>query len=196
MLDWVSHYGYIGLFGALMFGIAGLPIPDETILVFCGYLIAAGRMTWGGAFATAVAGSLCGITLSYFIGRTAGHALVLRYGRYVHVTQKQLDEVHSWFQRLGHWLLTFGYFILGVRHLTALVAGLSELEFGIFARYAYAGAVLWVATFLGIGYFVGDHWPAAITGLRRYSWCLIAAGVVVGAIYVGYRSRSVYTRRR
>jgi membrane protein DedA with SNARE-associated domain len=187
MLDWISQYGYIGLFAALMFGIAGLPIPDETILVFCGYLIAIGRMTWAGALATGIAGSICGITLSYLIGRSAGYALIHRYGRYVHITERRLEGVHTWFRRLGHWLLTFGYFILGVRHLTALVAGSSRLEFGVFARFAYTGAVLWVASFLGIGYLVGDKWPAALDSVRRYSWGLVGAGLVAGAAYLAVR---------
>jgi len=195
MLNWISHYGYFGLFAALMLGIAGLPIPDETILVFCGYLIAIRKMTWGGAFATGLAGSICGITVSYWIGRTAGYSLVIRYGRYLHVNESRLQQVHTWFERLGHWLLTFGYFILGVRHLTALAAGLSQLRFSLFARYAYAGAVLWVATFLGVGYFVGDRWPVAIGSVRKFSWWLILAGLIAVAGYLLLR-RAVVSRRK
>jgi membrane protein DedA with SNARE-associated domain len=195
MLDWISHYGYFGLFAALMLGIAGLPIPDETILVFCGYLIATGRMTWPAALATGIAGSICGITLSYFIGRAAGYPLIRRYGRYVHITESRLEVVHAWFRRLGHWLLTFGYFILGVRHLTALVAGSSRLEFGVFARYAYTGAALWVPTFLGIGYLVGDKWPAAMNLVGRYSWWLVAAGVLAGLVYLLARRAGKRFRR-
>ena len=35
---WITEYGYIALFFLLMLGIVGLPIPDETIMVFSGYL--------------------------------------------------------------------------------------------------------------------------------------------------------------
>ena len=38
VFGWVATYGYGALFGLLIFGIVGLPIPDETLLVFCGYL--------------------------------------------------------------------------------------------------------------------------------------------------------------
>lgn len=175
----ISHYGYAGLFAALLLGIVGVPLPDETILVFCGYLIASGRMHPVPAFLAAVAGSISGISLSYVLGRTLGHRMVVRYGRYIHLTQTRLERVHAWFARIGNWVLTFGYFILGVRHFTALVAGLSELEFGVFARYAWSGAVLWVATFLTLGYIVGDNWRNAIVFVHHYTWAF--AGIMAAA---------------
>jgi membrane protein DedA with SNARE-associated domain len=182
VLQWISQYGYAALFACLMFGIAGLPIPDETILVFCGYLIATGRMQPALAFATGLAGAMAGITLSYWIGRTAGHAVVERYGRFLHVTPRDLDRVHSWFDRFGNWLLTIGYFIPGVRHFTALVAGISRLEMKTFAAFAYAGAAIWVGTFLTLGYFFGENWQVVDKLLSRYTLPFMLVGAVICAL--------------
>ena len=44
VFGWISTYGYAGIFFALVLGIVGLPIPDETVMVFCGYLISTGRL--------------------------------------------------------------------------------------------------------------------------------------------------------
>ena len=99
----------------------------------------------------ALAGSCCGITVSYFIGRTAGLAVVHRFGRYLRVNEQQLDRVHRWFDRSGHWALFGGYYIAGVRHFTAIIAGASKLEFHTFALYAWAGAATWVAVFPDAG---------------------------------------------
>ena len=38
LFQWVSQYGYAALFALLVLGIVGLPIPDETLLTFAGYL--------------------------------------------------------------------------------------------------------------------------------------------------------------
>ena len=67
-----------------------------------------------------------------------------------------MDDVTRWFYRFGLWLLSVGYFILGVRHFTALVAGMSQLSLRRFAAFAYPGAAVWVATFLTLGYRFGD----------------------------------------
>lgn len=180
VLAWLSHYGYAGLFALLMLGIVGLPVPDETLLVFSGYLISTGRLHALPAFAAALAGSMCGISLSYTIGRSLGHAMVLRYGRFLHITEDPLARVHRWFERAGEWLLTIGYFIPGVRHFTALVAGTSELEYRRFALFAYPGAAVWVSTFLAVGYFVGDHWRSAMELVHRYT--LLFAVVLLVAV--------------
>lgn len=181
VLSWLSHYGYAGLFGLLVLGIVGLPIPDETLLVFSGYLISTGRLHPLLAFLSGFAGSACGISLSYTIGRTLGHPFVMRYGRFFHITEARMDRMHRWFHRVGDWLLTIGYFIPGVRHFTALVAGMSELEYSTFARFAYAGAAIWVATFLFVGYLVGEHWKAAMELVHRYT-LLFAAALAMAAL--------------
>jgi membrane protein DedA with SNARE-associated domain len=160
VFEWITQYGLIALFACLMLGIIGLPIPDETLMVFCGYLISKGTLdpyaTWG----TALAGSVCGITCSYIIGRTLGLSVVTKYGKYIHFTPDKLDKVLKWFDRIGHWALFVGYYIAGVRHFSAIVAGTSGLKPTHFALYAYSGAAVWVTTFLSIGYFVGENWKA------------------------------------
>ncbi|MBA2251795.1 MAG: DedA family protein, partial [Nitrospirales bacterium] len=35
---WIADYGYVAIFGLLVLGIVGLPVPDEALLTFVGYL--------------------------------------------------------------------------------------------------------------------------------------------------------------
>ena len=39
ILAWITEYGYAAIIGLLMLGIVGLPVPDETLLTFTGYLV-------------------------------------------------------------------------------------------------------------------------------------------------------------
>ena len=179
LFEWLTHYGYAGLSTLLLLGIVGLPVPDETLLVFSGYLISRGRFNGPLTYGAALFGSICGISISYFIGRTLGHQAVLRFGSYLGLTQQHLDRVHRWFQKTGEWLLTFGYFVPGVRHFTALVAGTSNLEFGRFAAFAWPGAAVWVACFLTLGYFVGENWEQAVALVHRYTLLAVVLGVAI-----------------
>ena len=142
VLAWIAQYGYLAIFSLLVLGIVGLPVPDETLLTFTGYLVFRGHLSPPLAFLSAFAGSTCGITLSYTLGRTFGIALIHRYGRYLRITGDRVEKAHAWFRRAGHWSLTIGYFIPGVRHFTAYAAGMSELEYPTFALFAYAGALV------------------------------------------------------
>src|SRR6185295_8603588 len=158
ILQWVSTNGYPAIFFLLMLGIVGLPIPDETLLVFCGYLISQGKLDPTTTWFTAASGSLCGITLSYAIGRTLGLGVIHRYGAVLRITPARLDSVHRWFDRIGHWALFVGYYIAGVRHFTAIVAGVSRISIFSFMAYAWTGGLLWVSTFLTLGYYLGENW--------------------------------------
>lgn len=181
---WVAAHGYGALYLLLALGVVGLPIPDETLLVFTGYLIFRGSLHPVGAFVAAVAGAWTGISGSYLLGRTLGVGAVHRYGRYIHFTEARLAYVHRWFDRIGHWMLVVGYYIIGVRHFTAIVAGMSKLEYPTFIAYAWTGGALWVSTFLGLGYLLGDNWRPAAELVQHYL-AYASAGIVTAAI-LGY----------
>jgi membrane protein DedA with SNARE-associated domain len=186
---WIAHYGYAAIFGLLVLGIVGLPVPDETLLAFSGYLVFHGRLRLPLAYGSALAGSLCGITLSYTLGRTFGLGLIHRYGRYLRITEDNVQRAHAWFARAGHWALTFGYFVPGVRHLTAFAAGMSELEPHQFAVFAYPGGCAWVASFMGLGYFLGERWQAVERNVHHYLLLGTVLAVIGLAAWLVWRKR-------
>src|SRR5580658_901586 len=201
ILEWISQYGYFAVFFLLMLGIVGLPVPDETLLAFSGYLAFKGNLSLPLAFAAAWAGSTCGITISYYLGRTFGLKLIHRYGRYVRITEEHVMKAHAWFERVGHWGLTFGYFVPGVRHLTAYAAGMSEVAPRQFALFAYSGGFLWAASFLLLGYFLGERWKVVEGRIHQYAmWFTIAAVALLVVYWIGrkisLRRRDAETRRQ
>jgi len=191
VLDWITQYGYLAIFLLLVCGIVGLPVPDETLLTFSGYLVFKGHLGLLGAFGAALGGSLCGITISYTLGRTFGIQLIHRYGKYVRLSEEHINKAHAWFERVGHWGLTIGYFVPGVRHLTAYAAGMSAVEAPQFALFAYSGGFLWVASFLTLGYFLGERWQVVEKNIERYFAGVTVAAVIVAAGYLIWR----WTRR-
>ncbi len=193
--QFLAHYGYFALFGLLMLGIVGPLIPDETILVLAGIAIHRGEMAPLPAFGAAVAGSLCGITLSYLLGRT-GLVYAVKHVPWLdrHVGN-HLPEAHRWFDRYGKWTLFFGYFIAGVRHFTALVAGTSGLGPVPFALHAYPGGVLWVGCFLAMGYYLGEEWQRVAKQLDTVAIVAAVVVVVAGLVWWWWKKRSATNGR-
>jgi len=188
---WLTHYGAPALFVLLMLGVFGLPVPDETLLVFAGVLVGRGELRPVPVAAAAVSGAAIGITVSFVLGRSAGLPLLVRYGSVLHVTPAIVARVEQWFARIGKWLLAGGYFLPGVRHLTAVVAGASGLPPQTFAAFAYSGAVVWVSCFLLIGYTVGEEWRRLAADLHRQAAAVVGAAVLVVLTVVLWRRRSV-----
>jgi membrane protein DedA with SNARE-associated domain len=190
VLGWVAHYGYVAIFGLLMLGIVGLPIPDETLLMFTGYLIFKHELEPLPAFAAGFLGSICGISVSYALGRMLGLYLVTRLGHFLHIEPEALEQVRAWYERKGKYGLVISYFIPGIRHLAAYVAGSSRLSLPVFATFAYLGGLLWSSSFISIGYVLGDEWEQMSVSLHRY--LLIGAGVITVVIAIGF----ILMRRR
>ncbi len=152
------QYGSIALFFLLALGIFALPIPDETLMVIAGFLIAKGKLPLTSTLIAAYLGSMCGITLSYLLGSLVGKKALLRFGRYIGITHERLEKAHNWFERFGKWTLLIGYYIPGIRHITGFAAGSTYLKYWEFAVFAYTGAIIWVSTFISIGYFFYHQW--------------------------------------
>jgi membrane protein DedA with SNARE-associated domain len=193
-IQWVKHaiksYGYLGVFGSQMLGMFGLPVPDETILTFTGFLIHKHYLHPAPALLAAYLGSICGITLNYLVGRFVGFPLLHKYGYYLRLTDEIINRAHRWFEKYGKFALFMGYFLPGLRHLTAFSAGASRMEYRYFAPYAYTGGCVWVVTFIAVGYFLGEEWRQIVPQIRSYLW--MAVGLVILApclVYLMHRLR-------
>ena len=158
---WLVNYGSVALFVLLCVGIIALPVPEETLMIIAGALMRHDKLNIPATITAAILGSLCGITVSYLLGRLAGDYLLSKYGKWIGLTPIRRKKVHDWFERFGKWALPIGYFIPGIRHFTGFIAGSTKLEIKHFMLYAYSGGILWVSVFLSLGYFTGRYWVTA-----------------------------------
>lgn len=184
---WLQNYGSLALFILLALGIVALPIPEETLLVFTGLLLSKGKLHFSTTIFSAFLGSMTGITTSYMIGRTLGKYALLHYFGWAGITEAKLHQAHDWFEKYGKWLLFFGYFIPGVRHFTGVVAGVTLLEYPVFALFAYLGAALWVVTFLSIGYFFADYWSVLFNYVETRIEQLVVLALLSGLLWLMIR---------
>src|SRR4029079_11674481 len=105
VLQWITDYGYFGIFFLLVFGIIGLPIPDEWLLVISGYLAFKDVLGLFPTLAVAAMGSAGGLTVSYILGRTSGGYIIRKYGRWLSVDGQKMLRAQDWFRHLGRWVL-------------------------------------------------------------------------------------------
>ena len=177
--DWIVRHGYGAIFVLLMLGIVGLPVPDETLLVFAGYLSFKGTLRLETTVATGFLGSACGISISYALGRLLGLPALNKVGPLLHLRPEHLEQAHQWVERWGKYSLLLAYFVPGYRHLAAFLAGTSCLEPTVFARFAYAGALIWASCFVGLGYVAGNAWQQLIPLLHQTLHTVMLLGLVL-----------------
>lgn len=193
---WLLDYGSFALFFLLALGIIALPVPEETLLVFSGFLIHKGTFVFFPTFLYAYFGSVLGITVSYLIGHTGGLYVIKKYGGYIGFNEAKMNRAHSWFEHYGKWVLFVGYFIPGVRHFTGIFAGVADLEYRHFALYAYSGALFWVLLFISIGYFFGNYNRALFELIERNVEVLLTGSVVFILVLIGIQVWRVRSKKR
>ncbi len=192
MQSLIEHYGYFGIIVILIGGIVGLPLPDEVFLTYVGYSVYRESLGHIPALVSALIGTMGGITLSYYIGRRFGLPLLQKYGPKIHITEQKIEFTKKMFMKVGPFLLIAGYFIPGVRHLTAYIAAINNYPYRKFAFFAYTGAFIWTFTFITLGKVLGEKWRFVGYYLSHYSMYVILLFVLVMLIiYYLFKKRNV-----
>ncbi|WP_051317930.1 DedA family protein [Cohnella thermotolerans] len=189
LLELVFRYQYIGLFGAMSLGIVGLPVPDEVLLTAAGYLMSRGSMHLGWTMLAAVSGSVVGMSASYTLGRVIGLRLLEKYGRRIGFSPSRLERHEKLFAKWGQAIILIGYFVPGLRHATAVLAGVGRRPYRSFALYAAIGALLWTSVFELIGVLLGEHWREVTAIVHRNFVYLIAGAALLSVTALLWRWR-------
>ncbi|MEY2196986.1 DedA family protein [Neobacillus sp. BF23-41] len=179
----LEHYGYFGITFALIGGIVGLPIPDEVLLTYIGYNVFQGKLSYIMSIVSAFVGATGGISLSYLIGYKFGLPLLEKFGPKIHITEQKINRTKKLFRKFGPYLLLLGYFIPGVRHLSAYIAAVNLFTFRKFAVYAFTGALIWSITFITLGRILGENWTSVELYISTYSIYLITSLFVLSILF-------------
>ncbi|MEB3100190.1 DedA family protein [Ferviditalea candida] len=181
MLDFIAQYGYLGLFSSIAASLIGMPMPDETMMVFAGYLSSAGRLSFPVAWISSFAGSMVGMLVSYAIGRKFGRPFLERYGKWLFLSPGKLEKAEKWFQAYGIWTVSFGYYIPVVRHFTCYLSGIGRIPYPRYVLFAGTGAAVWTFTFLYLGHMLGANWRTIQDKLHSplLLILMLAAGIAV-----------------
>jgi membrane protein DedA with SNARE-associated domain len=175
----ITKYSYFEIFIALGLGIVGLPVPDETLMAYAGFLVFQGKLNYLYTILVAFTGTSCGITIGYVLGRTFGNPFIKRYAAKMHVNPDDIQNAEKFYNRYGKFALFVGYFIPGVRHLTAIFAGTSLMPYRTFALFAYLGGFFWTITLVSLGYFLGEKWRHVYMYSHRFIIPLVLLSIVV-----------------
>ena len=191
-LGLIDHYGYGGLFVALVLANVGVPIGAELIVPVAGGLAATGHLSavWL-TIVVAVLGELAGGTLGYLIGRFGGRPLIDRYGRYLHLSHANLDRVQAFFEKYGSFSIFICRFVPVIRGIISIPAGLAEMNLLHFYAWYAIGSTIFCGGLVLLGAELGGHLDSVLPLLHRAGLLTLAAAVViiVAAIVFALRRR-------
>jgi membrane protein DedA with SNARE-associated domain len=181
-----------GIYAIILLGFleaACVPIPSEVTFGFGGVLAYQGHLNLAQVIIIGSLAELAGSYASYYVGRRGGRPLVHKLGRYVLVTESDVNRAERFLEGRGAWAVSVGRMLPFVRAFTSIVAGLIRLPALRFGILSLIGTVIYATALASIGYGLGSAWESVNKGLTVVGYILFALIVLAIVGFVAYRLR-------
>ena len=205
----MATLSYAGI--ALLMGIesACIPLPSELIMPFAGAMtdpgVAASLSTTYGVqlpvfnlIAAAIAGAIgcnLGSELAYWVGAKGGRPAILKYGRYLLVSKKEIELADRWFEQRGEIIIFVARLLPVIRTFIAFPAGVARMNRAKFHIYTFVGSVPWCLMLAYVGQKLGVELLDEHSPLKHWMHRLdavIGVVVIVAAAYFVWSRVKVY----
>ena len=184
LVNTIGALGYPGIFLLMAMESSVFPVPSELVMPPAGYLAQQGKMNLWIAIFWGTAGSLAGAYANYFAAHYLGRPLLLRYGKYVWITEEKFAKVERYFRDHGEISTFIGRLLPVVRHLISLPAGLAGMNHFKFTLYTLLGAGIWVTILTYIGYFIGANQELIMKYSHQALISVVLVSIVIIMLYV------------
>ncbi len=130
-------------------------LPGDSLLFAAGAIIAKPEsgLNIGLMCILLIAAAVLGDLVNYHIGDYIGPKAFS--GRYKLLKKEYLERTQKFYEKHGGKTIIYARFIPIIRTFAPFIAGVGTMSYARFASYNIAGGVLWVLSFLLLGYFFG-----------------------------------------
>ena len=164
----VSAMGYTGIFLLMALENVFMILPSEVILAYAGYLVLTGEFNLWLVTTIAALGCNFGSSFVYYISAKGARPVLMRYGKYVLVSRRDIEKADEWFERYGQWAVFFCRMVPMLRSLIAIPAGVARMNFWKFNLYTFLGSWPFCLVLTYAGYALGEHWPTLEVYLKEF----------------------------
>ncbi len=154
----IARLGYAGVVLLMAIESACIPLPSEIIMPFSGYLVYTGRFNLWAVGVAGAFGCVVGSLVAYWVGMYGGRPLIEKYGRYILLSNHDLDLADRWFDRFGEVIVFASRLLPAVRTFIAFPAGVARMNLKKFVIYTFAGSLPWCIGLAYVGQRLGEKW--------------------------------------
>ncbi len=188
LIDWylgtleTGGYPLIALLMAIESSV--LPLPSEFVIPPAAHLAhKSGTFSMIGIVIAGTIGSWIGATAMYWTARWAGRPLVLRYGKYILITEEKVHGAERWASRFGSMGVFVSRLLPVVRHLIGIPAGIVQMNYKKFSIFTLVGSCVWCAVLCWIGVVAGQDEKLMAGQMHRITLWLGGAMAILGGMY-------------
>lgn len=183
----MARNGYALTFAVLLAEAIGLPFPAAIALVAAGAGVASHTLSGPAVLLTAMVALMIGDTVQFWLGRSAGWALLGFLCRLSMNPETCILRSAESFYKRGKVTLLFAKFVPGLNTMAAPLAGSMKMHFGQFLRLDSAGALMYSGAYLMLGYLSRDFLAAVLKGFHAAGRAMEIVLLTAVLVYAAYR---------
>lgn len=184
----VEKMGYLGIFFVTVLESFFTPIPSEFLLPFTGYLASQGKMNLFISSVFASFGSYFGTLpfylVSYYGGETFSKKLVDKYGKFILISEGDLEKMNKLFKKKGRFTVFFGRLIPGIRSLISFPAGIFRMKFFEYTLLTILGSLTWNLLLGLAGFLMGENWKIIANLVKSFENFVLFSIAVAVSFYL------------
>ncbi|MDB5077679.1 MAG: conserved rane protein of unknown function [Chloroflexi bacterium] len=196
-----NNLGYLGIVLAMAIESCCIPLPSEIIMPLAGAVTVSSvaqhlklTQTFNllGVSVAGAIGCVLGSVVAYAIGATGFRELLIKYGRYILISRRDVERADSFFAKYGDITVLISRLLPVVRTFISLPAGMARTNFPRFVVFTFLGSLVWCFVLALIGQKLGDNWTSLSSWFRRFD---VVIGVVIVILVVLYVRRHLRESR-
>jgi len=141
--EFFKEWHYIAVIVLMAMESSIFPIPSEVVIPPAAYWASQGKMSFWGVVLAGTFGSWLGSAITYWVSLAVGRTVILRFGKWIHITAEKLDRAERFVHRYEAGGIFFARLLPVIRHLISIPAGIVKMNFGLFSLMTVLGSFSW-----------------------------------------------------
>ncbi len=183
----VEHFPYVGLFILLILGAIGLPFPEDTTLILCGFLISTEVLKPLPALFVVYSGLLTTDFLLYSIGKKYGHNIVQHKYFQKIISPARLVKLENRFHKGEILFILLGRHLVGLRAQIFIVSGVMRMDPLKFLLTDAFSSLFTITLMVGAGYVGGNSLQVIKKDITKVEHIAILLSVFLIVIFMFYK---------
>jgi len=180
----IATLQYAGIALLMAIESANIPLPSEFIMPYAGFMVQQGKLNIHLAALAGAVGCVLGSVPSYWLGKVGGRSFLLKYGKFLLLSEHDLVVAERWTQKYGDLSFFLCRMLPVVRTFISLPAGILNAHFWPFVIYTFIGSLIWSYGLVYVGVIFGENLETFRAIWHKFDYAIIGLLVVLGVLYL------------
>ena len=156
----IAQYGYLAIFLFVFLQEVGMPspLPNEFLLLFCGYLAFTGLLSLPLVILSVVVADLLAGVVLYLVFYYFGQLILQHKPKWIPISDEKIARITRKINHSGQSGIFIGRLTPFIKGYVTVLCGVLRISPKKFSGTLLATSVIWTVTYVSCGFLIGPYW--------------------------------------